>query len=279
MGISNRLKTATVVYNIGHMEEQLTKKDALSILETTSDFQLGAEKVERFVGCPYVDGDNVALHTARSVRIAIYAMPFILKEFSNHPDIENLAENIYATTLIHDDEEIAQGFDIISPLKNHNADVEGEIDLVKDRMKNLPAASSTYAIERFSSFRKRDALYSKISKAIENLASNQLVIEQKLGLVTPDSVKFAIDFVDKFKGFSNTTDIFIDAQITQMTDYRSFAKNSENEIDFLVDKSLTQEGCKLSKDDLKILIKKLLEVDMSSHELDKSKIQFNIWQY
>jgi hypothetical protein len=261
------------------MQEQLTKKDALSILETTSDFQLGAEKVERFVGCPYVDGDNVALHTARSVRIAVYVMPFILKEFSNHPDVGSLAENIYATTLIHDDEEIVQGFDIISPLKNHNADIQEQIDLVKDKMKNLPVASSTYAIKLFSSFRKRDTLYSKISKVIENLASNQLVIEQKLGLITPDSVKFAIDFVDKFRGVSKTTDLLIDAQITQIINYRNFAKNNENEIDLLIDKSLTQEGCKLSKDYLRILIKKLLDIDVLSHQLDINKIQFNIWQY
>lgn len=268
-----------VVYNTQYMQEQLTKKEALSILEATSDFQLGAEKVERFVGCPYVDGDNVALHTARSVRMAIYAMPFILKEFSDHSDIGNLAENIFATILIHDDEEIAQGFDIISPLKNHNADIQEEIDLVKNKMKNLPIASSAYVIKLFSSFRKRDTLYSKISKVIENLASNQLVIEQKLGLVTPDSTKFAIDFVDKFRGTSKTTDLLVGAQITQIIDYRNFAKDNENEIDLLIDKSFKQEGCKLSKDDLKILIKKLLEIDMSSHQLDRSKVQFNVWQY
>ncbi len=240
---------------------------------------MGAEKVYRFVGDPYVDGDNIAEHTARAVRLAIYAMPFILEEFAGHPDIEHLASDIYATILTHDDEEIAQGFDIISVNKNHNSRDQEEIDSVNEKMKNLPVSSREYVIKLFSSFRRKDTLAAKIAKAFDNITGNQLVLEQKLGLVTPDSVKFAFFFVEKVKGMSKTTDLLVETQIKKILDYREFAKKDDAELEILTDKALAQEGCNLSRSDLKNLIKKLLDVDILSHELDKSKVTINIWQY
>src|SRR3989344_5036664 len=217
---------------------ELTIQEALRILDTASDFHLGAEKVLRFVGDPNVDGDNIAEHTARAMRLAVYAMPFILVEFAGDPEIKNLAENIYATILVHDDEEIEQGFDIISPKKKHNVLDEEEIELVNKKMKKLPAASRHYVINLFSAFRKRNTLASKIAKVFDNLSGNQVVLE-----------------------------------------YREFSKNNISEIKMLAKKVITQEGCKLSISELEKLIKKLLNIEVLSHPLNKEKVSMKIWEY
>jgi 5'-deoxynucleotidase YfbR-like HD superfamily hydrolase len=260
-------------------KSKLTIKNASRILDTLSEFHLGSEQVYRFVGYPHVDGDNIAEHTSRAIRLAIYTMPFILEEFNDHPERVNLAENIYATILTHDDEEIAQGFDIISPFKNHNANTQGEIDLVDKKMKNLPDVSRKYVINFFTSFRKRDTLASRIAKACDNIGGNQPVLEQKLGLVPPDSARFALEFVEKVRGTSKTTDLLIDAHIKDIFDYRKFAKNSEAEQKILIDKAFQQEGCNLSRNTLKILINQLLDIDISLYSMDKNKVTLKLWEY
>ena len=257
----------------------LTTKEALSILDTLSDFHLGAEKVLRYVGDPYVKGDNIAEHTARTVRLAIYTMPFILQEFAENPDVKHFAENIYATILTHDDDEVVQGFDIISMNKNHNSRDQEEIDSVNEKMKSLPIASREYVSKLFSSFRRKDTLVAKIAKVFDNLTGNQLVVEQKLGLVAPDAAKFAIWYMEKVRGTSKTTDALINAQIKQIVDYREFVKKNDAELEILTDEALKQEGCNLSKQDLKNLMLKLLDINILSHEMEKDKININIWQY
>ena len=257
----------------------LTTKEASEILDTLSDFHLGAEKVYRYIGDPYVEGDNIAEHTARTIRLAIYTMPFLLAEFANHPEVKHFAEDLYVTILTHDDDEIAVGFDIISMNKNHNSKDQEEIDSVNKKMKNLPTLSREYVIKLFSSFRRKDTLVAKIAKAFDNITGNQLVAEQKLGLVAPDAAKFAIWYMEKVRGVSKTTDSLIDALIKQIIDYREFAKKNDAELEILIDKSLKQEGCNLSRSDLKDLIKKLLDIDILSHELEKDKININLWQY
>lgn len=261
------------------LRASLTIKDASDILDTLSDFHLGAEKVYRYIGDPYVDGDNIAEHTARTIRLAIYSMPFLLEEFAEHPDIKHLPEDIYATILTHDDDEVAQGFDIISMNKNHNSRDQEEIDAVNEKMKNLPAPSREYVIKLFSSFRRKDTLAAKIAKVFDNVTGNQLVLEQKLGIVAPNAAKFAIWYAEKVRGVSKTTDLLLDALVKQIVDYREFAKNNNAELEILIDKALAQEGCNLPRNELKNLIRKLLEIDILSYELQKEKININLWEY
>ncbi|MEI6660094.1 MAG: HD domain-containing protein, partial [bacterium] len=185
-------------------DTNLTPQYASNIIETLTDFQLGAEKVYRFIGNPYVDGDNIAEHTARIVRLAIYTMPFLVEEFKNHPDISHLAEDIYVTVLTHDDEEIAQGFDMVTFLKNHDSRNQEEIDSVKNKMSKMPAVSQDYVMKQFISFREQDTLVSQIAKILDHVAGNQTKMEQKLGIVNPDGAKFTIEYVEKYKGVSKT---------------------------------------------------------------------------
>lgn len=49
---------------------------AMDTLQTTSRFQLGAEKVLRYQGDPLIKGDNTAEHIARMARLAGYLMPY-----------------------------------------------------------------------------------------------------------------------------------------------------------------------------------------------------------
>jgi 5'-deoxynucleotidase YfbR-like HD superfamily hydrolase len=255
---------------------ELTLQEASDIINTVQVFHLGAEKVLRYSKNPYVEGDNLAEHLSRMARLAVYAMPFFLVEFKNEP---SLAQDIYTTVITHDDDEIACGFDVVTFLKNHNSKDQEEIDSIRAKMGSLPPLSVDYVLNKFSSFRKKDTLAARITKVFDNVTGNQLVIEQKLGIVAPDLAKFTFNYAEKTKGVSKTTDSIIDAQLKQIIDYRSFAKDNESELDILIEKSLKQEGCELSDGELKIIIKKLLEVDILSHELDSSKISFNIWQY
>ncbi|MEI6660460.1 MAG: hypothetical protein WCK91_03515, partial [bacterium] len=76
-----------------------------------------------------------------------------------------------------------------------------------------------------------------------------------------------------------TMDVLIDSQIKDVLSYREFAKDSGPELDLLVDIAEKQEGCNITREELKIIIKKLLDVDMSLHKTEKSKIALNIYEY
>ena len=67
--------------------------------------------------------------------------------------------------------------------------------------------------------------------------------------------------------------------IKDVLSYREFAKDSGPELDLLVDIAEKQEGCNITREELKIIIKKLLDVDMSLHKTEKSKIALNIYEY
>ncbi len=77
-------------------------------------------------------------------------------------------------------------------------------------------------------------------------------------------MKFAIDFVDKYRGISKTTDLLIDAQIKQIVDYREFIKKNDAELKILINEALKQQGCNLSEKDLKKLILKLLYLEIEA---------------
>jgi 5'-deoxynucleotidase YfbR-like HD superfamily hydrolase len=257
----------------------MTPEDAKNIIEVTTDMHLGAEKVERYVGNPHVEGDNLAEHTSRMARMAVYIMPFILEEFKNHSEIGTLAQDIYATIITHDDDEVAQGYDIITVTKNHNSRNQEEIDFVKEKIKNLPPQSFELEMRLFSDFRKKDTLASRITKALDNITGNQLVYEQKMELVSPDGAKFLIWYAENVRGISRTTDMLVDSQIQRTLAYRNFAKNSDSEIDLLTEIALQQEGCNIGRSEMKDLVKRLLAVDLDSYELDKNRVLKKIWEF
>ena len=244
-----------------------------------AEFQQGGENVERYVGNPYVKGDHVAEHSARITRLAVYCMPFLLIEFANHPDREHLAEDIYVTVLTHDDDEIVDGFDIRTSIKEHNAKDGQEVINLSKKLSILDEVQQKYVLEKFSSFRNKNTLAAKIAKAFDNISGNQLVVEQKIGMVAPDSAKFAIQYLEKVRGTSQTTDMLIDAQINKILAYRKMASSDEKELIFLVDRAGEQEGSSLSKNDLRDLIKKLLEIDVSAYQLNKEQIDTPIYGY
>lgn len=224
-----------------------------TILEYVSEFQTRAEAVKRYEGNPYVDGDNVAEHLSRLARLLISIAPQLKVEF---PDEKNLIEKVLVTLIIHDDDEVIDGFDIPTALKVHNAKDEEEIGKFDETISRLGDSARNYLTPLFTSFRSKDSLASKIAKALDNIAGNQLVIEQKVGLINPDQARFAIEYVEKVRGISKTIDLLIEAQIGQVVDYRKWALGNL--------KGLPPNA------------ERLLKIDIQKHVLDKSKINLPI---
>ena len=241
----------------------MNKSDAIKILEFVSNFQIKAEAIKRYEGNPYVKGDNIAEHLSRVARLLICIAPDLKKEF---PDKPSLAEDALICLLVHDDDEVIDGFDIPTALKTHNVKDEEGVEKFKKFVTNLSNDSKNLLISAFSSFRRKDSLAAKIAKVLDNISGNQLVIEQKIGLINPDQAKFAIEYAEKVKGISKTTDILLDAQIAQIVEYRDYLKSNENELNNLIDSSSLQKA------------KELLQINILSHSLDKSKINIPLNQ-
>jgi 5'-deoxynucleotidase YfbR-like HD superfamily hydrolase len=219
------------------------------ILELSSDFQIKAQNIKRYEGNPYVVGDNIAEHLTRLSRLLISISSHLKDEF---PNTENLIEDVLVTLLVHDDDEVIDGFDIPTAIKVHNSKDKEEIEKFEKSVSVLGEQTETYLTRLFTSFRKKDTLVAKISKALDNIAGNQLVIEQKIGLINPDQAKFAIEYVERVKGTSKIIDALIDTQIEQIKEYRKSAlTNLEN---------LPENASRL------------LKIDISEHVLDNTKI-------
>jgi hypothetical protein len=225
------------------------------ILNYVSEFQIKAQNIKRFEGNPYVNGDNIAEHLSRLARLLISIAPQIKKEF---PDQNNIIEEILVTLPIHDDDEVIDGFDIPTALKVHNVKDKEEILKFEHSVSTLGEEGKNYLVPLFTSFRNKDTLIAKIAKALDNIAGNQLVIEQEKGLINPDQARFAIEYVEKVRGISKTIDNVIDAQIEQIVEYRKQA--------LLNIKSLPENA------------ERLLKIDILNHKLDKSKINLPLEQ-
>jgi len=223
--------------------------DSQKILEYVSEFQTKAQNIKRYEGNPYVKGDNIAEHLSRLARLLISITPQLKTEF---PDKPSLIEETLVTLLIHDDDEVIDGFDIPTALKVHNAKDEEEVSKFEQAIASLGDDGKSYLIPLFTSFRKKNSLASKIAKALDNITGNQLVIEQEVGLINPDQARFAIEYIEKVKGISKTIDSLIEAQIKQITDYR---KNTLINL-----KGLPNNA------------ERLLKIDILKHTLDKAKI-------
>jgi 5'-deoxynucleotidase YfbR-like HD superfamily hydrolase len=221
-----------------------TNSDMRKVLELVTRLQVGAQAVLRYSINPFVVGDNVAEHLARLARLLTYITPNLKAEFKGEV---GLVEEVFTCLMVHDDEEVFAGFDIPTGIKNHDANDEAEIQQFTEAVSGLPVTVREFLISRFSSFRGKDSLAVKIAKVLDNIVGNQLVIEQG-GLVNPDSARFCIEYVEKVKGASKTTDALVEAQIQQIIDWRNKAKA-------------------------------LLEIDVTTHKLDKSKMYTPIDQW
>lgn len=217
--------------------------DMRKVLDLVANFQIKAQTIRRYDKNPFVVGDNIAEHLARAARLLVYITPDLKAEFSDQVE---LVEEVFSSLMVHDDDEIVVGFDIPTGIKNHNANDGEEIKQFSEAVSSLPEPVKEFLINRFSSFRKKDSLAAKIAKALDNITGNQLVIEQG-GLVNPDSARFCIEYAEKVKGVSKTIDAIIEAQVQQIIDWRNKAKE-------------------------------LLEIDVATHRLDKSKMYTPIHQ-
>lgn len=232
--------------------------DATKILEFVSNFQTKAQTIKRYEGNPYVEGDNIAEHLSRVARLLICITPNLKKEFPNEP---TLIEETLVCLLVHDDEEVIGGFDIPAPIKSHNSKDGEEIEKFKEHVSKLTKETRDFLTSTFGSFRKKDTLFAKIAKVLDNISGNQLVIEQKIGLISPDQAKFAIEYAQKVKGVSKITDHVIDAQVAQIIEYRDYLKSNPDELNKIDGVSEFIEKAK-----------ELLQIDVLSHSLDKNKI-------
>jgi 5'-deoxynucleotidase YfbR-like HD superfamily hydrolase len=222
------------------------------ILDLVSGFQIKAQNIRRYEGNPYVSGDNIAEHLLRLARLCISIGPDLKKEF---PDDPQIIENLLVTLLVHDDDEVIDGFDIPTSMKIHNAKDQEEIERFNHSISSLNDETKKYLGDAFGSFRRKDTLVAKIAKALDNIAGNQLVIEQKIGLINPDQARFAIEYVEKVRGVSKTTDSLINAQIQQIIEFREYMLDNPDELKRLPEKT-----------------KELLKIDVMKHVLDRSKI-------
>lgn len=211
--------------------------DMRKVLDLVANFQVKAQTIKRYDKNPFVVGDNIAEHLARAARLLVYITPNLQQEFPGEP---GLVEEVFSCLLVHDDDEIIVGFDIPTGIKNHNANDGEEIKQFSEAVSGLPEPVKEFLISRFSSFRNKDGLAAKIAKALDNITGNQLVIEQG-GLVNPDSARFCIEYAEKVKGVSKTIDALVEAQVQQVIGWRKKAKE-------------------------------LLEIDVATHTLDKSKM-------
>jgi len=230
------------------------------VLDLTAHFQTEAEKILRYELNPFVEGDSIAEHLARAARLLTYLTPGLKEEF---PDQPTLVGDIFVCLMVHDDDEIIEGFDIPTAIKNHDVKNDEEISAFAQSISGLSEDRQKFLIETFSSFRNKSSLAAKIAKALDNITGNQLVIEQKIGLINPDSARFCIEYAQKVTGVSKVIDELVTAQIEQVVEGREKLKADQHEI-WRISKVSNLPGT--SK------VKELLDIDVMNHVLDKSKV-------
>jgi 5'-deoxynucleotidase YfbR-like HD superfamily hydrolase len=234
--------------------------DMREVLDLTAHFQTEAEKILRYEQNPFVEGDSIAEHLARAARLLTYLTPGLKEEFPEEP---SLVGDIFVCLMVHDDDEIIEGFDIPTAIKNHDVKNDEEISAFAEAVSTLSNERQNFLVSTFSSFRNKSSLAAKIAKALDNITGNQLVIEQKIGLINPDSARFCIEYAQKVTGVSKVIDELVVAQIQQVVEGREQLKVNEQEI-------LKISGVSNLPDASKI--KELLGVDVMDHVLDKSKV-------
>lgn len=234
--------------------------DMRAVLDLTAIFQTRAEKILRYEKNPFVEGDSIAEHLARVARLLTYITSGLKDEF---PDQPSLVGDVFVCLMVHDDEEIIDGFDIPTAIKNHDVKNDEEISAFANAVSGLSEDRRNFLISTFSSFRNKSSLAAKIAKAIDNITGNQLVIEQRIGMVNPDSARFCIEYAQRVLGASKVVDTLITAQIQQVVGGREKLKSDEQEIQRISRISSLPDTSK---------VRELLDIDVMTHVLDKSKV-------
>lgn len=267
---------------------------ARETLEYVSEMSLGGAKVGRFESNPHVfRKDNVLEHIGRMARAAAAVLPLLRAEFADEPEVLEALWLLPVVVTLHDDEEILQGADITTFQKAHDIENDKEIELVKAHLAscNLHSSQQEFLLNAFATFRNRDkatpalCLVGYIAKVLDNLIGNQLVIEDELGMVQPDSVLFCRDYIRKFKGkvqykgrVCETTDALIEAQEQQMVEIRLHLQ-SEKEIERLAKFHATRLGGAVSEEKLAQHIRAQLSVSLDTHQYNKDRVGVPVWEY
>lgn len=238
--------------------------DMRAVLDLTAHFQKEAEKILRYDKNPFVKGDSIAEHLARAARLLTYIAPGLKEEF---PDQPSLIGDIFVCLMVHDDDEIIVGFDIPTAIKNHDVNNDEEISAFVQAVSGLSDDRQKFLIDTFSSFRNKSSLAAKIAKAIDNITGNQLVIEQGIGLVNPDSARFCIEYAQKVTGVSKVIDALVSAQIEQVVEGREKLKSDQLEIERIGKIFNLPDTSK---------VEELLNIDVMSHVLNKNKVYTTI---
>ena len=109
-------------------------QDMKSVLDLTAYFQTEAEKILRYEKNPFVEGDSIAEHLARGGRLLTYITPALQEEFPEEP---SLIGDIFVRLMVHDDDEIIEGFDIPTAIKNHDVKNDEEISAFSKAVSGL----------------------------------------------------------------------------------------------------------------------------------------------
>ena len=234
--------------------------DMRAVLDLTAHFQTEAEKILRYKDNPFVEGDSVAEHLARAPRLLTYLTPGLQEEF---PGELSLIGDTFVCLTIHDDDEIIEGFDIPTAIKNHDVKNDEEISAFAEVLSGLSEDRLNFLVSAFSSFRNKSSLAAKIAKAIDNITGNQLVIEQKIGLVNPDSARFCIEYAQKVIGVSKVIDALVAVQIEQVMEGRAELRADEEEMLRISNLFNLPDTSK---------VKELLDIDVMTHVLNKDKV-------
>lgn len=251
---------------------------AADTLQTHSTMHLAATQVERFRNNPHVlFTESVALHLSRMIRLAAYILPTLQEEFKDHPEAKNLEQDLLLTAFFHDDDEIIAEYDELTFNKNHNANDEQEIANFKKAHQLLPAETLPYLTNYFEQFRHKTTLAAKIAKVLDNLTGNQFAIEHQIGMINPDYALVCIEYVEKVRGVSQTTDALIDAQIEQIKTLRQELQTNHDLLSHLA-YALKDNGHGHHSDILNNMIK-LLRVDIDEYEINRDHIYTPVWEY
>jgi hypothetical protein len=249
----------------------MNSSEVSNLSQLVEKFQLGGERVARYEGNPYVIGDNIAEHIARGVRLISYISTELEREY---PSERDLVRDILTTFIIHDDDEIIDGVDIATFKKNHNIKDEDEVEAFTKSIESLPQDSFQRHSQLFQSFRNKDTLASRIAKQIDNVVGNQLVVEQKAGVIAPISAKFAIEYVRKVRDLSGSEIIgkLIDSQIESIMELRRKLLHNQKELKSIIQKYIHDGSYDI---DLEILLERatqLLEVNLEEVSLEVGEV-------
>lgn len=246
----------------------MDKKTAKSILDFTGRFSVRAGKIKRFEAHSCVDGDTLAEHHHRLQRLLACIAPHLKHEF---PKEKDLVGKISIILTLHDDDEIMVGYDVTTQLKNHNgSEYEKEIRDYKKATTKLGKKTQGFLVPIFAAFRHRNTRATKIAKALDNLAGNSVLIEQKFALINPNSTKFTIEYAEKVLGASKTTDALVDTQIKQMVEYRKYLLKYPKEVEKLLNHNLKIHDLK-EKRRVLIKAKELLKIDVLKHKWEPER--------